>query len=363
MLPVCWCMRRDGRMGTLSSEPLGCRSWAVVLRLNQSPAVPWCSLQSWKAAACPGRDVQPSAFCLEVMASLSSFGLLPLLLAEEPKGKLGWPGSLLTSLLRSVELSALMLALNREHREVQMGPWSCLMSQLCRYFTMSQGELHQAWILGLNASPEGESSSKTVLDLYTGIKTHRPQQWSVNVTNLSSSEAPEDLRCWFMWSFYLSTGSKELSVLSEANERRRNLFYPSWISFCSSEQSLLFWVGFFFECVLFCFLVCKLLYFCFLLWMMKCVLQERSAPSILVLFMYAYLLDGSSRNKPVEAAALQNYRCDSCIWQYMMDICGLSKELAVSFSHAQVKEWPLYQSSTSESFWHQQVMEVLPQRC
>lgn len=120
---------------------------------------------------------------------------------------------------------------------------------------------------------------------------------------------------------------------------------------------------FFFECVLFCFLVCKLLYFCFLLWMMKCVLQERSAPSILVLFMYAYLLDGSSRNKPVEAAALQNYRCDSCIWQYMMDICGLSKELAVSFSHAQVEEWPLYQSSTSESFWHQQVMEVLPQRC
>lgn len=74
----------------------------------------------------------------------------------------------------------------------------------------------------------------------------------------------------------------------------------------------------FFKCVLFCFPVCKLLYFFFLLWMMKCVSQERSAPSILVLLMYAYLLGGRSRNKLVQAVALQKYRCDSCIWQYMM---------------------------------------------
>lgn len=135
-------------------------------------------------------------------------------------------------------------------------------------------------------------------------------------------------------------------------------FIPAEFLFVA-VNNLSFWVCFF-ERVLFCFLVCKLLYFCFLLWMMKCVLQERSASSILVLFMYAYLLGRKSRNKPVQAAALRNYRCDSCIWQYMMVCCGLSKELAVSFSHAQVEERPLYQSSTSESFWHQQVMEVLP---
>lgn len=62
-----------------------------------------------------------------------------------PSGKgLAGPDALLISLLRLMELPALVFALGGECREGETGPWSPLISQACRCLAMAQNGLHQA---------------------------------------------------------------------------------------------------------------------------------------------------------------------------------------------------------------------------